>query len=386
YRAPYLAHAPMEPMCCTAQVRDGRVTVWASTQVPGLARDIAARTAGVPRDAVTVHVTYLGGGFGRRLEVDVVGQAVRVAMETAGRPVQLVWPREEDLAHDFYRPAGVAVLRAGLDALGTVEALTITSAGDACTPRWIERTMPTWSVPLDTPDKAVADGLFDLPYGIRNERIAHVATRSGVPVGYWRSVGHSHNAFFSESFIDEMAHAARQDPLDFRLSLLHDAPRHAAVLKLVAQKSGWGRPLPAGRARGVALHESFGSVVAQVAEVSRVDGRPKVHRVVCAADVGTVVNPGIVAQQMESGIVFGLSAALYGRIDIVGGAVQQTNFPTYPLARMADAPAIETHLVTSTRPPAGAGEPGTPPIAPAVANAWFALTGQRVRELPMVRA
>jgi isoquinoline 1-oxidoreductase beta subunit len=307
-------------------------------------------------------------------------------METAGRPVQLVWPRDEDITHDFYRPAGVAMLRAAIDAQGAVSALTITSAGDAITPRWMERTLPALAGPVDTPDRTTAEGLCDLPYGIAHQRMSHVATRSGVPVGYWRSVGHSHNAFFSESFIDEIAHALQRDPLAFRMALLKESPRHAAVLRLAAEKSGWGRPLPAGRARGVALHESFGSIVAEVVEASLVDGRPKLHRVVCAADIGTVVNPGIVAQQMESAVIFGLSAALYGRIDIAGGAVQQTNFPSYPLARMADTPRIETWLVPSTRPPAGVGEPGTPPIAPALANALFVLTGRRQRELPLVAA
>jgi isoquinoline 1-oxidoreductase beta subunit len=386
YRAPYLAHATMEPINCTAQVADGKVTVWAPTQVPGIARAIAARAAGVAEDAVTLHVTYLGGGFGRRLDVDFIGQAVHVAVEAGGRPVQLLWPREEDITHDFYRPAGVAVLQASLDAQGAVTGLAITSAGDAITPRWMERTLPKLAGPVDTPDKSVSDGLFDLPYAIPNERIAHVATKSGVPIGYWRSVGHSHNAFFSEGFIDELAHETRQDPLAFRLALLKDAPRHAAVLRLAAEKSGWGSPLAPGRARGVALHESFGSVVAEVAEVSLANGRPKVHRVVCAADIGTVVNPGIVAQQMESAVIYGLTAALYGRIDIVGGVVQQNNFPNYPMLRLADTPAIETHLVASTRAPAGVGEPGTPPIAPAVANALFVLTGKRMRELPLLSA
>ena len=383
YRAPYLAHATMEPINCTARVSDGRVTVWAPTQVPGLARSLAARVAGVAEDAVTLHVTYLGGGFGRRLDVDFVGQAVRVAMEAAGRPVQLVWPREEDITHDFYRPAGVAVLRAGIDAQGAVTGLAIHSAGDAITPRWMERTLPALAGPVDTPDKTVADGLFDLPYAIPNERIAHVSTHSGVPIGYWRSVGHSHNAFFSESFIDELAHELRQDPLAFRLSLLKESPRHAAVLKLAAEKSGWSTAAPAGRARGVALHESFGSIVAEVVEVSLANGRPKLHRVVCAADIGTVVNPGIVAQQMESAVIFGLSAALYGRIDIEGGLVKQNNFPNHPVALLADTPLIETHLVPSTRAPAGVGEPGTPPLAPALANALFVLTGKRLRELPL---
>jgi isoquinoline 1-oxidoreductase beta subunit len=214
--------------------------------------------------------------------------------------------------------------------------------------------------------------------------MAHVATRSGVPVGFWRSVGHSHNAFFSEAFIDELAFEARQDPVAFRLALLKEAPRFAAVLKLAAEKAQWGMPLPAGRARGVALHESFGSIVAQVAEVSLDGGKPRVHRVVCAADVGTVVNPGIVAQQMESAVIFGLSAALYGRIDIEGSIVRQSNFHDAPVLTLAQAPRIETHLVASTRAPGGVGEPGTPPIAPAVANALFVLTGKRIRALPLV--
>ena len=386
YRAPYLAHATMEPINCTVRVADGKVEVWTPTQVPGIARAVAAHAAGVGEDAVTVHVTYLGGGFGRRLDADVVGQAVRIALETEGRPVQLVWPREEDLTHDFYRPAGVAVMQASLDANGAPTGLQITSAGDAITPRWIERGLPALAGPFDLPDKTTSEGLFDLPYGVPNQRIAHVATRSGVPVGFWRSVGHSHNAFFCEAFIDELAFEARQDPVAFRLALLKDAPRHAAVLRLAADQAQWGAPLPAGRARGVALHESFGSIVAQVAEVSIVDGRPRVHRVVCAADVGTVVNPGIVAQQMEGGVIFGLSAALYGRIDIEASAVKQSNFPDYPMVTMKDAPRIETHLVASTRSPGGVGEPGTPPIAPAVANALFALTGRRLRALPLTVA
>jgi len=384
YRAPYLAHATMEPINCTARVADGKVELWAPTQVPGLARAIAAQAAGVREEAVTVHVTYLGGGFGRRLDVDFVGQAVRIALECGGRPVQLVWPREEDFTHDFYRPAGAALMQASLDASGWPTGLRITSAGDAITPRWMARAIPALAGPVDMPDKTVSEGLFDQFYGIENQRIAHVATHSGVPIGFWRSVGHSHNAFFSECFIDELAFEARQDPIAFRLALLKDAPRHAAVLKLAADKAGWAAPPPAGVARGVALHESFGSVVAQIAEVTLVNGKPRVLRVVCAADVGTVVNPGIVAQQMESGIVFGLSAALYGRIDIEASAVRQRNFPDYPMLRLADSPRIETHLVPSTRSPGGVGEPGTPPAAPALANALFVLTGNRSRSLPLL--
>lgn len=383
YRAPYLAHAAMEPINCTARVADGRVTLWAATQSPSFARAIAARVAGVAAEDVELHVTYLGGGFGRRLEVDMIGQAVRVALETGGRPVQLVWPREEDLTHDFYRPAGAAFLQAGFEDGGRLAALKVTSAGDAIVPRFIERNAPALAGPIELPDKTSIEGLFDHPYLVPHQRIAHVATKSGVPVGNWRSVGHSHNAFFIESFVDELAHAAGRDPLAFRLALLDGLPRHAAVLRLAADRAGWGTPAPAGTARGVALHESFGSIVAQVVELRLADGKPAVQRVVCAADVGTVVNPGIVAQQMESAIVFGLSAALFGRIDIVGGVVQQTNFPNHPLLTLAQTPRIETHLVVSNREPGGVGEPGTPPVAPALANAWFALTGQRVRELPL---
>ena len=386
YRAPYLAHATMEPINCTARVADGRVEVWAPTQAPDAARALAARVAGVPESAVTLHVTYLGGGFGRRLDVDFIGQAVRIAIETGGRPVQMIWPREEDIGHDFYRPAGVAVLQASLDEQGLPIGLAITSAGDAIAPRWMERSLPLLAGPVDMPDKTTAEGSFDQRYEIAHQRVAHVATRSGVPVGFWRSVGHSHNAFFGECFIDELAFEAKQDPVAFRLALLKNAPRHVAVLKLAADKAGWGRPLAAGTARGVALHESFGSIVAQVVELSIMGGRPQVRRVVCAADVGTVVNPGIVAQQMEGAVIFGLSAALHGRIDIVASTVKQSNFPDYPLLTLAQAPRIETHLIASTRPPSGVGEPGTPPIAPAVANAMFVLTGERLRSLPLAGA
>jgi len=383
YRAPYLAHAAMEPIGCTARVADGRVELWAATQSPSFARAIAARVAGVPEARVELHVTYLGGGFGRRLESDAIGQAVRVALECGGRPVQLVWPREEDLTHDFYRPAGAAVLQAGLDEQGRVLALKVTSAGDAIVPRFLERNAPALAAAWDLPDRTASEGLFDLPYAVPHRRIAHVATKSGVPVGNWRSVGHSHNAFFGECFMDELAHAAGRDPLAFRLELLEGLPRHAAVLRLAAERAGWGTPAPAGTARGLALHESFGSIVAQVVELRLADGRPSVRRVVCAADVGTVLNPGIVAQQMEGAIVFALTAALYGRIDIVGSAVQQRNFPDHPLLTLAQTPRIETHLVASTNPPGGVGEPGVPPLAPALANALFALTGRRVRELPL---
>jgi isoquinoline 1-oxidoreductase beta subunit len=383
YKAPYLAHATMEPMNCTAQVKDGKVEVWAPTQVPGFAQAVAAKVAGVDVDKVTLHVTLLGGGFGRRLEVDSVAQAVRVAMECGGRPVQLAWSREEDTTHDFYRPMNVAQMHAAVDAQGQVNSLRIKSAGDAITPRWMARGLPALSGPIDTPDKTTAEGLFDLSYGFAHQHMAHVATRMDVPIGFWRSVGHSHNAFFSESFVDELAAETKQDPLEFRRALLKDAPRYLAVLNLAAEKAQWSSKLPAGRARGIALHESFGTIVAEVAEVSMKDGKPRVHRVVCAVDCGTVVNPATVAQQMESAVIFGLTAALYGKIDIQDGVVQQTSFPSYPMVQLPEAPVVETWLVPSTRAPGGVGEPGVPPIAPAVANALFALTGKRQRALPL---
>ncbi|MDR3455079.1 MAG: molybdopterin-dependent oxidoreductase [Rhodoferax sp.] len=383
YSAPYLAHATMEPMNCTVRVLDGKVELWAPTQAPGPARAIAAKVAGVPVDQVTLHVTLLGGGFGRRLEVDYVAQAVRVAMACGGRPVQLAWSREEDTTHDFYRPMHVAMLRAALDGQGQVQSLRIHSSGDAITPRWMARAIPYLSGPLDLPDKTTDEGLFDQPYGFEHQHMAHVATRMGVPVGFWRSVGHSHNAFFIESFMDELAAQAHQDPLEFRRRLLQRAPRYLAVLDLAAAKAGWGAALPPGHARGVALHASFGSIVAQVVEVSVQDGAPRVHRVVCAIDCGTVVNPNIVAQQIEGAVIFGLTAALYSRIDIQAGVVQQSNFPTYPMVKLAQAPQVETWIVPSERSPSGVGEPGVPPLAPAVANALFMLTGQRARTLPL---
>jgi isoquinoline 1-oxidoreductase subunit beta len=385
YSAPYLAHATLEPMNCTALVKDGKVTVWAPTQVPQMARDIAALVAGVPKEAVTVNVTLLGGGFGRRLEVDFVAQAVRVAMDCAGRPVQLLYTREEDMTHDFYRPAHAALLRGSIDANGAVSSLRIQSACDAITPRWFERAFPLLAGPVDGPDKTTAEGLFDLPYSFTNQQMSHTATKMGVPVGFWRSVGHSHNAFFSESFVDELAHAAQTDPLEFRRRALAQAPRYLAVLNLAADKAGWGTVLPVGRARGVALHESFGSIVAQVVEVSIDKGEPRVHRVVCAIDCGTVVNPGIVAQQVESSVVFGLTAALYGRVDIVQGQVQQTNYPNYRMLSLAHVPIVQTNIVPSTMPPTGVGEPALPPLAPAMANALFVLSGVRIRNLPIAK-
>lgn len=377
YRAPFLAHAAMEPVNCTAQVADGKVLLWASTQVPSIAVDVAAKVAGVAREDVRIEVMLLGGGFGRRLEGDMVAQAVAVAMQANGKPVQLIWTREDDTTHDVYRPAALARFTARLDAQGRILAWDNKSASGAIGHQYFPRNL---GLPGVGPDKTTAEGEYDMQYEIANQRIAHVIVDSAVPLGYWRSVGHSHNAFFKEGFLDELAHAAGQDGVRYRRALLAGHPRHLAVLDAAVKAAG---AAPAGRAHGVALHQSFGSVVAQVAEVS-VDGADiRVHRVVCAIDCGIVVNPNIVAQQMESAVVFGLSAALGGEITIRDGRVQQTNFGDYPVLRMDRAPVVETIIVPSAEPPEGVGEPGVPPVAPAVASAVFQLTGKRLRSLPL---
>ncbi|MDB5918981.1 MAG: acylaldehyde oxidase [Massilia sp.] len=379
YRAPFLAHATMEPVNCTAQLKEGKVKLWVSTQVPSIAVDMAAKVAGVAREDVAIDVMLLGGGFGRRLETDMVAQAVAVAAAGAadGRPVQLIWSREDDIAHDVYRPQALARFSASLDAAGAILAYDNQSVSGSIGHQYFPRNL---GLPGFGPDKTTAEGEFDMQYEIANQRIAHTIVDSAVPIGYWRSVGHSHNAFFKESFIDELAHAAGQGGAAFRRSLLAKHPRHLAVLDAALAKAGTAPP---GRAHGVALHQSFGSIVAQVAEVSVDDKNIRVHRVVCAIDCGIAVNPNIIAQQMESAVLFGLSAALSGEITINNGRVEQSNFHDYPVLRMDQAPEVETIIVASFDPPEGVGEPGTPPIAPAVANALFVLTGQRLRSLPL---
>jgi isoquinoline 1-oxidoreductase beta subunit len=390
YRAPWLAHTAMEPINCTVQLAEGKASVWASTQVPGLARRAAALVLGLPSEAVDIHVQFLGGGFGRRLDVDFVGQAAEIAKQAAqlapGVPVQTFWSRAEDTQHDFYRPACVARWEAALDAQGQLTGLRALSAGQAVVPQVLQR---LFGVPYDPLDKTALEGAYDQPYEWPSARIAHTVVEQPVPVGFWRSVGHSHQAFFKESFVDECATALGQDAVAFRLSLLKNHPRHAAVLKLAADKAGWGQPLEpaadgARKARGVALHQSFGTVVAQVVEVSvAADKTIRVHRVVAAVDCGTPVNPNHIAQQMESAVVYGLSAALHGQVDIQKGRVLQSNFHDYAALRLDACPAIDTHIVPSAEHPEGMGEPGTPPVAPAVAGAVFALTGQRLRALPL---
>jgi isoquinoline 1-oxidoreductase beta subunit len=394
YRAPWLAHAAMEPINCTVQLtgqgKDAGATVWASTQVPDIARQGVAKLLGVDASQVDMQVQLLGGGFGRRLEADYIVQAAAIARAAGGKPVQTIWSREQDIRHDFYRPACVSRFRAGLDADGRPVAWHNVSAGQAIVPHVLARSfgLPELTSPL-VPDKTSSEGAFDQPYEWPASRVAHVRVTLPVPVGFLRSVGHSHHAFFKESFVDELAAAAGQDPVAFRASLLARHPRHLQVLKKAAELSGWGQPpAPAADgtrvARGVALHESFGSIVAQVAEVSlSAEKAIRVHRVICVIDCGFPLNPNLIAQQMESGIVFGLSAALYGEITIRDGQVQQSNFHDYPVLRLPQTPMVQTHIIPSTAHPQGVGEPGTPPVAPAVANALYALTGQRLRSLPL---
>lgn len=377
YRAPFLAHATMEPINCTARLEDGKLKLWTSTQVPSVAVDVAARVAGIDRADVALDVMLLGGGFGRRLETDMVAQAVAIAKTVPGQAVQLIWTREDDIQHDVYRPQALARFAAKLDAQGQVLAWDNKSVSGAIGHQYFPRNL---GLPGIGPDKTTAEGEYDMQYAIPNRRIAHVIADSALPIGYWRSVGHSHNAFFKESFLDEVAHAAGKDPVLLRRELLRDHPRHLAVLDAALARAGTA---PQGRAHGVALHQSFGSIVAQVAEVSIVDKRIRVHRVVCAVDCGIVVNPNIVAQQVESSVVFGLSAALAGEITLKDGRVQQSNFGDYPVLRMSEVPLVETVIVPSMEPPEGMGEPATPPVAPAVANAVFKLTGQRLRSLPL---
>ena len=393
YSAPLLAHATLEPQNCTVHytpdAKDGpRATVWAPTQVPGLGRWAAAQALGLDSDQVAMNVTLLGGGFGRRLEVDFIAQAAHVAKALPGVPVQTFWSREQDSTHDFYRPPCVARYQAGFDSQGRLTAWVAASAGPSIIQQFLGR---QFGLPGGGPDKTTAEGAFDQPYEWPTARISHAIVPLPVPVGFWRSVGHAHQAFFKESFVDEAAHATGQDPLAFRLTLLQQHPRHAAVLRKAADMAGWGQPLApaadgAPRARGIALHHSFGSIVAQVAEVSLDPAdrtRIRVHRVLAAIDCGTAINPDHIRQQMESAVVFGLSAALYGAVTLEAGQVQQTNFHQQPLLSGADCPVITTEILPSTLPPEGVGEPGTPPIAPAVANALFALTGKRLRSLPL---
>lgn len=381
YQVPFLAHACLEPMNCTALVTDNSVEVWSPTQSPTLTAWIAEQTADVPSENVTVHNTFLGGGFGRRIEPDCMVMTIKIAQTYKDRPVKLVWTRENDTQHDAYRPAALANFSGALTDDGKIDAWHNQVASPSVTRSFVHRLVPFAN--MDMPDNTTAEGAADLPYDFKNKLMEHFPSPTAVPVGYWRSVGHSYNAFFTESFMDELAAKAGQDPIEFRLAHLSQHPDSTAVLKRLATESKWNEPLPAGRARGVALHESFGTIVGQVAEISvSADKELIVHNVTCVVDCGEVLNPDGLISQMEGGIVFGLSAALYGEITLSEGRVEQENFPDYDMVRLANCPDINVHLAPSGRPLGGAGEPGTPPIAPAVANAIFAATGERIRELP----
>ena len=376
YEVPFLHHATMEPMNCTAHVRADGCDVWAPTQNQTRAQEVTAELAGLPKETVRIHTTFLGGGFGRRLEPDFVSEAVRVS-QAVGAPVKVIWTREDDVRHGFYRPASHNRFAAGLDGAGNPIA-------------WSHRVVAPPILlkfgPLEKGlDRTLVDGAQNLPYGIPNILVDQVAVDLlPIPRGFWRSVGISHNAFVTECFFDEVAAAAGKDPYQLRRALLADRPRHRRVLDLAADKAAWGTPLPAGRGRGIALAEWEPTVCAQVAEVTvESDGSVRVHRVVCAVDCGPTVNVGQIEAQMEGGIVYGLTAALYGEITIAQGRVKQGNFDDYPMLRLREMPRVEVYIVPSSEKQGGIGEPAVGPIAPAVCNAIFAATGKRIRKLPI---
>ena len=381
YQVPFLAHATMEPMNCTAHVRQDGCEVWVGTQVAARAQAAAAKTAGLPVDKVVVHNHLIGGGFGRRLEIDGVVRAVQIARHVDG-PVKVVWTREEDIQHDMYRPYWFDRMSAGLDEKGMPVAWNHRFAGSSVIARWAP---PLFKNGLD-PD--TIEGAINLVYALPNLHVEYLRVEPpGIPTAFWRSVGPSHNVFVTESFIDELAAAAKQDPVAYRRALLDRSPRAKAVLELAAEKAGWGEKLPPGVGRGVSLQFAFATYMAHVAEVEvSKDGAVRVRRVVCAVDCGTVVNPDTVRAQIQGAVIFGITAALYGEITLKDGRVEQTNFDTYQVLRMNEAPAIEVHIVQSLEPPGGIGEPGTSAIVPAVTNAICAATGKRLRKLPIVPA
>jgi isoquinoline 1-oxidoreductase subunit beta len=382
YQAPFLAHATMEPVNCTVHVRKDGCEVWTGSQVLSRVQATAAKVTGFPPEKVVVHNHLLGGGFGRRLEVDFETKAVRIAKEVDG-PVKVVWTREEDIQHDVYRPYYYDRIAAGLDARGKPVAWTHRIVGPSLLARWAP---PAFKNGLDGD---AVDGSAQLLYEIPAIQVEYV--RHETPVlntGWWRGVGPTHSVFVVESFIDELAAAARQDPLAYRRALLEKSPRARAVLDIVAKASGWGGKLPAGHGRGVSLlYSGWDTYVAEVAEVEVApSGEVRVHRIVCAVDCGTIVNPDTVKAQIEGGVVFGITGALWGEVTLKNGRVQQSNFNNYRMLRMNESPAIEVHLVRNTEKPGGIGEPGTAATAPALANAVFAATGKRIRRLPLQKA
>jgi isoquinoline 1-oxidoreductase beta subunit len=370
YEVPYLSHAPMEPMNCTADVRPDSCEVWASTQIQTAAMGAAAKVTGLPPSKIQIHTMFLGGGFGRRGGDDFVTEAVEIS-KAIGMPVKLTWSREDDMHHDLYRPASYAQFSAALDQDGWPTA-------------WTTRVVcPSFGGLRNGVDRTSVEGIIDLEYAIPNFHVDYHPPDVDIPTTYWRSVGFSQNTFFSESFLDELALAAGKDPFEYRRHLLAKSPRLLGVLELAAEKAGWGKSLPAGRARGISVVNNIGSYNAQVAEVSVDNGKLRVHRVVCAVDCGHVINPAGVEQQIQSGIVYGLSAMLKGSITIEHGRVVQNNFNQYDVLRIDEMPVVEVHIVPSQAAPGGIGEASTPTVIPAVANAIFAATGKRLRKLPI---
>ncbi|TDI65826.1 MAG: xanthine dehydrogenase family protein molybdopterin-binding subunit [Alphaproteobacteria bacterium] len=383
YDLPFLAHFCMEPMNCTALVNNTKVEVWAPTQSNTLTQQIASKTAGVPEDNVTVHTTFLGGGFGRRAEADFVRHAVTAAMAVPGRPVKLTWSREQDVQHDTYRPAAVSRFRAGLDGAGNIIAFTNTMVSQSILASSFKRS-PNSRGGDARRDRDVTLGVINLKYDLPNTRIAYVPWTSDVPVGYWRSVNNSVNCFFAESFIDELAHASNADPLDYRRGLLKSEPRMVKILDELADKSQWHRPLGPGRGRGMAFSDNHGTTLAEVVEISLNDNNElTIDRVVCVIDCGIVVHPDIVIAQVEGSIIEGLGAALYGEITLTQGRVDQSNFHDYGFMSLAQSPKIEVYLLPQGKRPGGVGEPAVPPAAPALTNAIFDATGKRIRSLPI---
>jgi isoquinoline 1-oxidoreductase beta subunit len=378
YQLPFLAHATMEPMNCTVHVRKDGCDVWVGTQVQTRAQAAAAKVTGLPLEKVRVHNHLLGGGFGRRLEVDFIFQAVQIAKQVDG-PVKVVWTREEDIQHDIYRPYYYDRLAAGLNEQGLPIAWSHRVTGSSIVARYA----PPWM--KDGLDPDAVEGAAEPPYAFPNILVEYVRQEPpDITTGWWRGVGPTHNIFVVESFIDELAATAKMDPVEYRRALLGKSPRARAVLDLATEMAGWDRPLPEGGGRGVSVQHAFGSYLAQVAEVTvSKAGEARVRRVVCAVDCGMIVNPDTVKAQMEGGIIFGITAALFGEISIKDGRVEQSNFNDYRLLGITEAPVVEVYLMKSAEAPGGIGEPGTAAIAPAVTNAIFAATGKRIRTLPV---
>ena len=375
FEVPFLAHATMEPMNCTADFRPDRCDVYVPTQGQTASHMAAIAASGLPADRVKIHTTYLGGGFGRRGEADFVSDAVE-ASKAAGKPVKVVWTREDDMQHDYYRPVTYVRMWGAVDPSGKPTVFMQRLVQQSL----LKRIAP---LPPNGVDFISVDGSVNLPYDIPNVRIEYIETDPGIPYGFWRSVGASVNGYVVEAFIDELATTAGKDPYQFRHDLLSKAPRHRAVLDLAAEKAGWGKPLPHGHARGIAMMECFGSIVGQVTEVSVANGNVRVHRVVCTVDSGWIVNPDTITAQMEGGIVYGLTAALKGEITIQNGRVMQHHFGDYQMMRHNEMPAIEVYIVPSTETPGGIGEPSTAVAAGSLVNAIHAATGKRIYRLPV---